>query len=92
VRTFLFAALLLALSIIVDSTARIIAAHADNSVTAVVTDHDHNVIRFMVNGSEVARITANGFQVRNDIEYGGAITDTGIQYFDERTGGSRAPQ
>jgi hypothetical protein len=39
-----------------------------------------------------ARITANGFQVRNDIAYGGTITDTGIQYFDERRGGSGAPQ
>jgi hypothetical protein len=75
----------------VDSAARIIAAHAENNVTTIVTDHDHNVIRFMVNGSEVARFTANGLQVRKDIEYGGTITDTGVQYFGQHTGDGSAP-
>jgi hypothetical protein len=75
----------------VDFTARVIAAHAENNVTAIVTDHDHNVIRFMVNGVEVARLTGNGLQVRNDIEYGGTITDTGVQAFDQHTGDGSAP-
>jgi hypothetical protein len=30
-------------------------------------------------------------QVRDGIEYGGAITDTGIAHFDQHTGGSGAP-
>jgi hypothetical protein len=75
----------------VDSTARIIAAHADNKTTAIVTDGDHGIVRVMISGKEVARFTVDGLQVRDAIEYGGTITDTGTAYFDHRAGGSGAP-
>lgn len=81
-----------ALLIVADSTARAVVARADNnSGTAIVNDGNHGVVRVMINGKEVARFTADGLQVRDGIEYGGAITDTGIAHFDQHTGGSGAP-
>lgn len=81
-----------ALLIVADSTARAVAARADNNNgTAIVTDGDHGIVRVMIRGKEVARFTADGLQVRDAIEYGGTITDTGTAYFDHRTGGSGAP-
>jgi len=69
--------LVFALSILADATARIVAAHAQINATAVVTDSVRGVIRFMIEGKEVARIDENGLHVANNIEYGGSITDTG---------------
>jgi hypothetical protein len=56
------------------------------------TDQEAGFVRVIIDNREVARIDSAGLHVRNDIEYGGTITDTGIQYFDERAGGRRAPQ
>ncbi len=57
----------------------------------LVTDQSAGVVRIVIDGKEVARFTADGLQVRDAIEYGGTITDTGTAYFDHRTGGSGAP-
>ena len=87
-----FILFLVALLIVADSTARAVAARADsNNGTAIVTDGDHGIVRVMIEGEEVARFTTDGLQVRDAIEYGGTITDTGTTYFDHRTGGSGAP-
>lgn len=86
-----FILFLFALLIVADSMARAAAARADNNSTTVVTDVEHGIVRIVIKGKEVARFTADGLQVRDAIAYGGTITDTGITYFDQHTGGSGAP-
>ena len=39
-------------------------------------------IRFIVDGREEARIDAAGLHVRQSVEYGGVLTDTGEAYYD----------
>lgn len=90
-RTILATVLLVILSILVDSTARIISAHAENKATAIVADADHGIIRILINGKEAARFTGSGLEVRDDIFYGGSITDTGSAHFDRDGGDSGAP-
>lgn len=48
----------------------------------MVLDHATGAVRFYVDGQEVARIDRDGLRVRDDIEYGGTITDTGRDYYD----------
>lgn len=48
----------------------------------LVLDHTSGAVRFYVEGQEVVRIDRDGLRVRNDIEYGGTITDTGRDYYD----------
>lgn len=86
-----FILFLFALLIVADSMVRAVAAHADSSAAAIVTDTGHGIVRVMIRGKEVARFTADGLQVRDSIEYGGTITDIGTAHFDDRTGGSGAP-
>lgn len=74
-----------------ETTAVTTPPHSDQRVR-FDTDQEAGFVRVIIDNKEVARIDSAGLHVRNDIEYGGTITDTGIQYFDERTGGSHAPQ
>ncbi|ABE61475.1 hypothetical protein Nham_0586 [Nitrobacter hamburgensis X14] len=83
---------LISFAILADAATRILTAAADENRTAIIADGPRGIVRVMAGGREVARFDAAGLHVRNEIEYGGSISDTGVQYFDERAGGSRAPQ
>jgi len=50
--------------------------------TRIVVDQKTNTIRFIIDGTEQARIDTTGLHVRNDVEYGGSITDTGPAAYD----------
>ena len=50
--------------------------------TRIETDQKTGAIRFIVNGREEARIDATGLHVRQDVAYGGDLTDTGEAYYD----------
>jgi hypothetical protein len=50
---------------------------------AIVEDEEAKAFRFLIDGREVARLDAAGLHVRNSIEYGGSITDTGTGTYDE---------
>jgi len=91
VRTIVFLVLVIALSILADSAARIVVAHAANNATAIVPDTHYGIIRIIINGKEAARFTADGLWVRDDIQYGGRITDTNITPVDKTAGESDAP-
>ena len=45
--------------------------------TRIETDNEANVIRFIVNGEEVGRMTERGLEIENSIVYGGVIMDRG---------------
>ena len=45
---------------------------------------------FVINGSEVARLDVNGLHVKDSIEFGGALTDTGADA-DEQDAMENAP-
>jgi hypothetical protein len=49
---------------------------------AIVEDQAHAAFRFMIDGREAARLDAKGFHVRESIELGGTLTDTGTAYYD----------
>lgn len=49
-------------------------------LTRVETDQKAGVIRFIVNGREEARLDAEGFHVRGDVDYRGAMGDFGLTY------------
>jgi hypothetical protein len=94
VSILIFSAILLAAPFVLSAAERSSATASPQSDPRVRFDTDQKAgfVRVIIDNKEVARIDSAGLHVRNDIEYGGTITDTGIQYFDERTGGSRAPQ
>lgn len=52
----------------------------------VVTDEKNGIIRFVIDGTEVAQITAEGLHVRNDVRFGGVITDVGIENYGKDLG------
>jgi hypothetical protein len=51
--------------------------------TTVIADEQSGAIRFMVNGKEQARIDGTGLHVRENVEYGGTITDVGVDSYDK---------
>ena len=51
------------------------ASPAKQPATRIETDQKTGVIRFIVNGKEVARIDANGLHVRGNVDYTGTLTD-----------------
>lgn len=53
------------------------AAIAEAPVTAAVADEEAGVLRIFVSGKEVARFAVDGLHVRDDIKFGGFITDVG---------------
>lgn len=46
---------------------------------SIIEDQDAKAFRFMIDGQEVARLDASGLHIRESIEYGGSITDTGVK-------------
>jgi hypothetical protein len=45
--------------------------------TRIETDQKTGTVRFIVDGREVARFERDGLHVRQDVNYGGLLTDTG---------------
>lgn len=54
-----------------------------NQSLQIVQDEQTQSFRFVIEGEEVARIDKQGFHVRNDIEYGGAVSDVGVGSYDK---------
>jgi hypothetical protein len=63
-------------------------AEITQAPTRIETDKTFDTIRFIVNGKEVARITAAGMQVQDNISYGGTLTDVGTPNRGQSTGDS----
>jgi hypothetical protein len=57
---------------------------------AIVEDQEHGTFRFMIDGQETARLDAEGFHVRESIDYGGVLTDTGTAYYDAHAAAQEA--
>lgn len=49
----------------------------------IVADQQAKAFRFIIDGTEVGRLDAAGLHVRGSIEYGGTLTDTGVERFDQ---------
>jgi hypothetical protein len=90
VRHIFYFILLLGFFALADAGGRIIAAAAADDRDAILVDKQHDVIRIIIDGREAARFNADGLQVRQGIEYGGTLTDTGQDYYDQRTGAAGA--
>ena len=58
------------------------SAHEQDGV-AIIADQEAGAVRFVIDGKEVARLDASGLHVREDISYGGALTDYGTSGFVE---------
>lgn len=87
-RYFLF----LVFAVIVSSGATYLAAKsavAEIKTTAAVADEANGVVRIMVEGKEVARFTSGGLDVRNDVRFGGLITDIGPDGFESGATGAQ---
>lgn len=77
----------LALSSPVHAQQREAAADATEPfATRIVVDEEANVIRFFIDGKEKARLNADGLQVRENLNYGGNLTDYGPSGFDDQVG------
>ncbi len=50
----------------------------------MIIDPETNSFRFFIDGKEVARIDQTGLHVRENVEYGGTLTDTGREHYDQR--------
>lgn len=60
--------------------------------TEIIADDEEGVIRFLVEGEEVARLTRDAFEIRGDVRYGGVMLDQGDEGFDGDDGASEAPR
>jgi hypothetical protein len=49
--------------------------------TRIEVDEGAGIIRFVVKGVEQARLTEGGFEVRNHLNFGGVLTDQGVENF-----------
>jgi hypothetical protein len=52
--------------------------------TRIETDQKTGAVKIMVNNREVARFDAKGLHVRQDVDYGGLMKDTGSADYDKR--------
>lgn len=52
----------------------------------IIEDQETKAFRFMIDGQEIARLDATGLRVRESVEYGGTLTDTGTAHFDKQVG------
>lgn len=50
---------------------------------SIVEDQEAGAFRFLIDGKEVARLDGEGLHLRESIEYGGVLTDTGTAHYDE---------
>jgi hypothetical protein len=49
----------------------------------MIIDPDSKAFRFIIDGKEVARLDEHGLHVRENIEYGGMITDVGVDSYNK---------
>lgn len=56
---------------------------ARGDAPSMIVDPDTNSFRFFIDGKEVARIDARGLRIRENVEYGGTISDVGADDFDK---------
>lgn len=56
---------------------------ASSETVAIIEDHNSKSFRFVIEGKEVARLDESGLHVRDSIEYGGSISDVGVDQYDE---------
>lgn len=54
----------------------------------IVLDQERNEIHFVIDGKIAAVLDANGLRVRESIEYGGTLTDTGTVHYDRQLPGA----
>jgi hypothetical protein len=54
---------------------------------AIITDEVNGIVRIVIDGREIARFTAEGLEVRNDIRFGGVATDEGPDGFEPKKRG-----
>jgi len=54
-----------------------LAEKPETARVMIVPDQKEGAVRFVIDGQEQARIDATGLHVVGDINYGGALTDTG---------------
>jgi hypothetical protein len=54
---------------------------APAETVAIIEDHDGKSFRFVIEGKEVARLDERGLHVRESIEYGGTISDVGVNTY-----------
>jgi len=64
---------------------------ATEETTRLEVDDEAGVIRFIINGQEQARIDGTGLHAREDVSYGGMLTDHGHVGFDEHTKPKETP-
>lgn len=78
---------LILLSLFLSAAGPSIPVHAQSRPDRVVieADQDSGVVRFVIDGREVARLDAAGLHVRGDINFGGALTDYGEAGFVRHT-------
>jgi hypothetical protein len=55
----------------------------------VVEDQASGVVRILIDGKEVAHFAADGMHVRDDIAYGGVLTDVGRANYGAPADGAR---
>lgn len=49
---------------------------------AVIPDEEKGIIRFIINGKEVARLDEHSLYVVKDVTFGGSLTDTGSAWIE----------
>lgn len=70
-----------------------VPAKASADHVRIIADQNARAFRFMIGVKEVARIDEQGLHVRENVEYGGAITDVGTQGYDKTpTAAEKAPE
>lgn len=57
----------------------------DQADTRIEADDEADIIRFIVAGREVARLTSEGLIVRDDLRFGGMTEDIGDENYDAAT-------
>lgn len=73
----LFCALILAVGVSQSSAEETATNTASKGKTEIVVDDDSGTVSILINGETAVLIDANGLHVKESIEYGGTIRDTG---------------
>ena len=79
-RTILYVAVAVILTAFITGN---ITAKANNTSPAIEIDPQNRLIRFIVDGQDIAIIDAEGMHVFGDITYSGTITDIGSSRLEE---------
>lgn len=65
------------------SAGRSFAQERGPARVSIVEDQEHAAFRFIIDGREAARLDGEGFHVRENVEFGGTLTDTGTAYYNQ---------